>query len=60
MRLEILGYLVKMNKLNVLKRVGGGGDSLAKVSVPPSPHFSTLANTLELAFAKTFHWILHI
>lgn len=49
-----------MNKLNVLKRVGGGGDSLAKVSVPPSPHFSTLANTLELAFAKTFHWILHI
>lgn len=59
-RFEILGYLVRMNKLSVLKRVRGAGDALAKVSLLPSPDFSTLANTPELAFAKTFHGMLHI
>lgn len=46
-----------MNKPSVLKRVGGRGDSLGKVSLPPSPHFSTVANTLEPALAKTYQWI---
>lgn len=49
-----------MNKLNVLKRVGGRGDSLARVSLAPSSYFSTLANTPEPAFAKTFQGILYI
>ena len=49
-----------MNKLNVLKRVGARGDSLAEASLPPTAHFSTVANTPEQAFAKTFQGILHI
>lgn len=34
-RFEILGYLVKMNKLGVFKKRWGRGDSLAKVVLTP-------------------------